>query len=353
MSGNTSWCKCAFDNSQAWHGDSTHDSEFEFILQGGDRVNFKELKAEWRIQKYLAFNEFNKDRKTALVSIKSLDFKHLMQCFKPTWNKTFGFVMRNKRGWELEGTILFNRYALWQKIGFPAPERRTKELSLSWRASTNIYNAPSFPKIKRDFDASAADASIIAPYVASSGLNPSSTNPEPAPTSLLGVIPLRVQDAMDFVKIMTKISGHEMLNTTQNIRMFDYSKAITEWLQENAAEKLERTRITSKNLHNLMGSSTGAEGLRLMMERTAEGNDKEAAAGDKRGQNKQKKTIEVAALVTRGAAILKTLEQRGRQNSTASRLTTSFRAHAFGSSGKCIQAEEQSRGSRASSRSCI
>jgi len=128
---------------------------------------------------------------------------------------------------------------------------------------------------------------------------------------------------------------------------------ITEWLQENAAEKLERTRITSKNLHNLMGSSTGAEGLRLMMERTAEGNDKEAAAGDKRGQNKQKKTIEVAALVTRGAAILKTLEQRGRQNSTASRLTTSFRAHAFGSSGKCIQAEEQSRGSRASSRSCI
>ena len=96
-----------------------------YILQGEDTVNFKELKAEWRIQKYKASNELNKDRKTALVPIKSLGFEHLMPCFKPAWDKAFGSVMRNKRGWELEGTIPFNRYALWHKRRFPAPEKIT------------------------------------------------------------------------------------------------------------------------------------------------------------------------------------------------------------------------------------
>ncbi len=69
-----------------------------YILQGEDTVNFKELKAEWRIQKYKASNELNKDRKTDLVPIQSLGFEHLMQCFKPAWDKAFGSAMRDKRG---------------------------------------------------------------------------------------------------------------------------------------------------------------------------------------------------------------------------------------------------------------
>ena len=50
-----------------------------YILQEEDTANFKELKAEWRIQKYKASNKLNKDRKTNLVLIKSLGFKHLIQ----------------------------------------------------------------------------------------------------------------------------------------------------------------------------------------------------------------------------------------------------------------------------------
>jgi hypothetical protein len=42
---------------------------------------------------------------------------------------------------------------------------------------------------------------------------------------------------------------------------------MTEWLQENAAEKPDKTRITIKNLHNLKGSAIGAEGLRLANEK--------------------------------------------------------------------------------------
>jgi len=116
-------------------------SNFSYTLQGEDTVNFKELKAEWTIQKYKASNKLNKDRNTDLVPIKSLGFEHLMQCFKPAWDKDFASLMRNKRGRELEGTIPFNRYALWQKREFPALERMIKELFLSCRASTNNSNA--------------------------------------------------------------------------------------------------------------------------------------------------------------------------------------------------------------------
>jgi len=50
-------------------------------------VNFKELKADWRIQKYKASKDLNKDRKIDLVPIKFLGFEHLMQCFKPRGTK--------------------------------------------------------------------------------------------------------------------------------------------------------------------------------------------------------------------------------------------------------------------------
>ena len=84
-----------------------------YVLQGEDTVNFnKEINTKWRIQKYKASNELKKDRKTDLVLIKSLGFNHFMQCFKPAWDKAFHSVVRNKRGWELEGSIPFNRYAL-------------------------------------------------------------------------------------------------------------------------------------------------------------------------------------------------------------------------------------------------
>lgn len=110
---------------------------------------------------------------------------------------------------------------------------------------------------------------------------------------------------------MKPITGDDLLNTAQNIRMFECSKILSEWMLSNAAERPDRTRITSKNLHNLKGSATGAEGLRLVMERNAQNNAKEAAAADKREQAKQKKAVEVSALVTKGSAILKTLEQKG------------------------------------------
>ncbi len=89
---------------------------------------------------------------------------------------------------------------------------------------------------------------------------------------------------------MKIITGNELLNFAHNIRMFKCSKVLTEWFQENASEKPERTRITSKNLHNRKGSATRAEGLRMVTERNADNNAKEADAFDKRGQNKQTKS---------------------------------------------------------------
>ena len=62
----------------------------------------------------------------------------------------------------------------------------------------------------------------------------------------------------------------------------------------------------------------------MVMERNAQNNAKKTAVADKMGQNKEKKAVEVVALVTREAAILKPLGKRRRQNSTDSRLTTSW-----------------------------
>jgi len=106
-----------------------------YIFQGEDNINLKELKAEWRIQKFKPSNKFNKERKTALLATKPLSFETLMLCVKPAWDKAFGCSKRNRRGWELEGTIPCNRYAMWRKRGIHAPKRISDPRSVSWRGS--------------------------------------------------------------------------------------------------------------------------------------------------------------------------------------------------------------------------
>ncbi len=51
-----------------------------YMLQGEDTINFKELKVEWRIQKFKASNEINKERLTVQVPTKPLGFEHMMAC---------------------------------------------------------------------------------------------------------------------------------------------------------------------------------------------------------------------------------------------------------------------------------
>ena len=159
-----------------------------YISQGEDTINFKELKAKWRIQKFKASNEINKEKLTALVPAKPLGFEHVMSCFKPAWDKAFERAMRNRRGWELEGTIPFNRYALWRKRGFLDPHRLTNSQS-SWRgsdtATATFDGAPSSR-------ASAADAPGSAPYILSSRLESTPATPALALAPPLSADPLTV-----------------------------------------------------------------------------------------------------------------------------------------------------------------
>jgi hypothetical protein len=64
--------------------------DISFVLQGEDTDK--------------ASNELKKDTETAVVPTKPLGFEHRRPCFKPAWDKAFGCMMRNRRGWELEGT---------------------------------------------------------------------------------------------------------------------------------------------------------------------------------------------------------------------------------------------------------
>ena len=112
-----------------------------YILQGEDTVYFKELKVEWRIHMFKASNELNKIKKTAVVTSKPISFEHLMLCYMAAWDKAFGCVMRNRRRWELEGIVPFNRYAMWRKRGFSAPGKLTLGRS-SWKGSSIATDTP-------------------------------------------------------------------------------------------------------------------------------------------------------------------------------------------------------------------
>ena len=74
-----------------------------FCLQGEDTVNFKELKAHWRENKWNMLNEINKGSVSKYTIYKSLDFEHFMLCFLLAWREAFTEA-RIKNGWELEGT---------------------------------------------------------------------------------------------------------------------------------------------------------------------------------------------------------------------------------------------------------
>ena len=273
-----------------------------FALQGEDLINFKETKAEFRVQKTQMFTQINKDRKTAFGGHKALGWEHFIKCFKPAFDKSFT-VDKNKKGWYYEGLIPFTRYALWRKLGASSMET----ISPSWRASTGhsqVSSATGATLTSREAQGPAPPAETPA------------TSAPPPPR--LGLVPERVQEAMDFLNKAKALEGSgEQLSTekivAQNIRLIEASQLIAEWVGASAADpKPDRTRITARSLHGLKGSATGEEGRKMAKERNDEIQAEKLSKAGRKEEKAQKKAAEVASLVTKGATLLKELEQNGR-----------------------------------------
>ena len=273
-----------------------------FVLQGEDTVNFKEVKAEGRIQKIRMFSELNKDRLVHLHGLKALTWEHFMICFLPAWR--VGFTKdRNEKGWRIEGLIPFNRNALWRKRGAAPPE----SISPSWRAST--ANSLVSSGTAAGLQASGSGAATT------SGPSPESAPETGAlpPGAALGLVPERVKEAMDYMDKSKVFQGQISFDqvVAQNLRLMEAGKIVNEWVAAGAQNpKPEKTRITAKTMFGLKGSATGEEGRKMAKERN-EQNQTEKMSKAEKEVAKQKKAVEVAALVTKGAGLLLSLEQNG------------------------------------------
>jgi hypothetical protein len=235
---------------------------------------------------------------THICGHKALKWEHFMPCFKPAWDKGFT-VERNLKGWRIEGLIPFNRNSLWKKIGAGD--------SLSLRTSTghSVVSA----------DTPSAD-------LAANTLTPAAVEVLPTPEDLaaaplaIGAITERVQEAMHFIKA-NKLRFDDAQLTVEHIvahsiRLQESSDIVADFLAANAEKpKADKSRITAKTMFGLKGSATGEEGRRMAQLRNEEIMAEKAGKAERKEITKQKKATEVAALVTRGADILRALERHG------------------------------------------
>jgi hypothetical protein len=72
-----------------------------FALQGEDWINFKELKAHWRMHKTKIATSLNVNVKTK--NLTSIDFKLFMSCFKLAWEL-------NIDSWRIGGNIPLDKH---------------------------------------------------------------------------------------------------------------------------------------------------------------------------------------------------------------------------------------------------
>jgi hypothetical protein len=149
--------------------------------------------------------------------------------------------MLNRRGWEFEGTIPFNRYALWRKRSFPAPKRLTSGRS-SWRGSSIVTGTHDGGPCA---NASATVAPSSVPHILSSRLVSTSADPARAHAPPLNVIPFAVQEANEFMQNMKPITWDDMLANAQNLRIHECIKITPAFIADNVTHKPNRTRITS------------------------------------------------------------------------------------------------------------
>ena len=278
-----------------------------FVLQGEDVINFKDTKAEWRVEKTKMFTSLNKDRKTAYGAHRALGWEHFIICFKPAFDKSFT-IERNLKGWRYEGLIPFNRHAFWRKVGAASPD----EMDPSWRAPTANSLVSCATRAGAPASGTGPDGAEGTPEGPEA--TPASTT---APAPRLGPVPEHVQDAMDYLKKVKVLqcSGEELSAeqlVAQNLRLVEASKNLVQWMDTAAPDpKPDKMRITACTMYGLKGSATGDEGRKMAKDRHEANMAEKSAKADRKEQKAEKKAAEVAALVTRGAAVLKELSQNG------------------------------------------
>ena len=265
----------------------------------------KELKAEWRHQKTRIFTELNKDRQVHIRGHIVLTWEHMMQAFKPAWDKGFT-VDRNLRGWRMEGMIPFNRNALWSKRA-DLLLRASKTPSIE---AQGISSAPPTAATPAAPPPEAAPPTSAAPPVAAA-LDPTLEDVD-APL-VLGLMTERVQEAVDYIKrkhaIVELTQVHIM---THLIRLQECSDIVAEFATTKAEKpKADKQRITARDLFGNKGSATGPEARKLLATKHADAQAKEEEKAAKNEERNQAKAIKVAREVTQGAEVLKELELFG------------------------------------------
>ena len=199
----------------------------------------------------------------------------------------------------MEGLIPFNRNALWCK-------------KASLRASTGHSVVPSITPNANPASDSATpahgSAPLTAPAPAAAALDPS---PEDVP--VLGHVTERVQEAMDYIHKKPEIGQltQEQL-IAHVIRLQDSSDIVDEFAATRSEKpRADKQRITAKRLFGNKGSATRPESRALLATRQAETQaEKEEKAARNEDRN-QAKALKIAREFTRGAEVLKALENYG------------------------------------------
>ena len=284
-----------------------------FALQGEDTINFKELKAWWRKNKWNKFTELNKGIVSKYTSYKPLDFEHFMPCFLPAWKEAFT-VERNLMGWELEGLIPFTRRALWRRRGVPGPEDIT--LGFPWSSSSSsiprLGATPSSASMPLGGSASGPNASLVPSDEETPFLGP---RHEVLPTRCI-TMSEKEREAFKYATEVMPPSGPLSLDNVlpEYLKAIEFMRIIGEWHRVVTADEpapREGSRITSRNIFGLPGSATGEEAMRRLKEKEDEKTAAAAAAAAKKVEKDNKKAKDTATQVTLGSDMLKKIEHGG------------------------------------------
>lgn len=210
---------------------------------------------------------------------------------------------RNLKGWRIEGLIPFNRNALWKK---------RESMTRSSTGHSAIGPAAA---------AALTPAALLAPEDSSPDDDPAPENPlapvAPAATLAFGVVTERVQEAMDFIIAPPPIRFDEVplayeQIVAHNLRLQETCKVFADFLASSAERpRTDKSRITAKTMFGLKGSATGEEGRRMARARNEEQQAEKAEKAKRKEAFMQKKALDVAALVTKGAELLLALERHG------------------------------------------
>lgn len=272
-----------------------------FILQGEDTVNFKELKAEFRLQKAAKFRKLNDGRRTDASPYIPLGYEHLMECFLPAHTKAFT-KERNMMGWQIEGVIPFTKKQWWKKKKIDE-EKGAKSAASRVSQSTLLSSAAaSTGTAVGGLPESTEQTTVSAPV----GRHQSKS---------AFVLTEEGQQHLRLIKNLSRVDFTGQLDAAKllenNILLQKAAAGLAKEVEQANAPPKKAARTTAKDMFGRKGSATGAEIMEKLRKEAREKAAKDAQSARNKDNAAAKKANAAAKGVVAGSAILVRLQTEG------------------------------------------